>query len=64
MPTKKTLGNLVLSRTAGESIRIGDDVVIEVVKIERDKVRLGIRAPKDLAIVRDNAKKTTAAGVK
>ncbi len=43
---------LVLSRTLGESIRIGDDVTITVVGVSRGYVRLGIDAPRDVKIVR------------
>ena len=43
---------LVLSRKLMEKIYIGDDIVITVVRLERDKVRLGIEAPRDVNIVR------------
>lgn len=43
---------LVLSRKAGEEILIGDDVRLQVVDIRGDKVRLGIDAPKELAVHR------------
>ena len=36
---------LVLSRKPGESIHIGDDVVVQVVQARRGQVRLGISAP-------------------
>lgn len=36
---------LVLSRRRGEKIMIDDDIVIEVVSIQADKVRIGIDAP-------------------
>lgn len=49
---------LVLSRCVGQSIKIGDDIVLHVVRIEKGKVRLGIVAPLDVAIVRDDVKKT------
>lgn len=44
---------LVLSRKIGERIRIGDDVVLTVVRIHGDKVRLGIEAPDAVAIHRE-----------
>ncbi len=44
---------LVLSRRAGERIRIGDDVVLTVVRVQGDKVRLGIEAPPDVAVHRE-----------
>ncbi|MCA9157007.1 MAG: carbon storage regulator CsrA [Pirellulaceae bacterium] len=43
---------LVLSRHRDESIMIGDDVVITIVDIRGDKVRLGIEAPQDIPVHR------------
>ncbi len=43
---------LVLSRQRDEVIKIGDDIEITVVDIRGDKVRLGITAPKDVAVHR------------
>jgi len=43
---------LVLSRKNNESIVINDDIVITVVEIRGDKVRLGIVAPKDVPVHR------------
>lgn len=43
---------LVLSRHRDESIMIGDDVVITIVDIRGDKVRLGINAPQDIPVHR------------
>ncbi len=43
---------LVLSRHRDESIMIGDDVVITIVDIRGDKVRLGIKAPKEITVHR------------
>jgi len=43
---------LVLSRKKNESIVINNDVVITVVEIRGDKVRLGIAAPKDVPVHR------------
>lgn len=44
---------LVLSRKSEEAIHIGDDVVIRVVSIRGDKVRLGIEAPREMEILRE-----------
>lgn len=44
---------LVLSRYEQQSIVIGDDIVITVVEIRGDKVRLGITAPLDVPVNRD-----------
>ena len=43
---------LVLSRHRDESIIIGDDVVVTIVDIRGDKVRLGIKAPQDMPVHR------------
>jgi carbon storage regulator len=44
---------LVLSRKLGQKIKIGDNVWITVVDIDRGKIRLGIEAPKSLPIYRE-----------
>jgi len=43
---------LVLSRQRDESIMIGDNVVVTVVDIRGDKVRLGIEAPSEIPVHR------------
>ncbi len=43
---------LVLSRQKDESIMIGDDVEIVIVDVRGDKVRLGINAPRNIAVHR------------
>lgn len=43
---------LVLSRRAGETIHIGDDVVVTVVRIGHNNMRIGIDAPQSTEIVR------------
>jgi len=43
---------LVLSRKPGEAIRIGDDIEISVIEVRGDTVRIGIEAPKSVAIFR------------
>ena len=44
---------LVLSRFIGERIRIGDNIEIMVVDIRGDKVRVGIEAPSDVPVHRE-----------
>ena len=44
---------LVLSRKVSERILIGGDVVVTVVRVQGDKVRIGVEAPDDVAIVRE-----------
>ena len=43
---------LVLSRYRDESIFIGDDIVITVVDIRGDRVRIGVQAPPDVSVHR------------
>lgn len=44
---------LVLSRYVNERIKIGDDITILVVEVNGNKVRLGIEAPRSLAVHRE-----------
>jgi carbon storage regulator len=43
---------LVLSRKRLETLRIGDDVTVTIVDIRGDKVRIGVEAPKDKIVYR------------
>lgn len=54
---------LVLSRKLGEKIFIGDTICITVVDIDRGKVRLGIGAPKDLPIYREELRLHAVGGI-
>lgn len=44
---------LVLSRKESQRIRLGDSIVVTIVKIGGDKVRVGIEAPDDVLVLRD-----------
>ena len=44
---------LVLSRKESERIRLGDSIVVTVVRVAGDKVRLGIEAPSDILVLRE-----------
>ena len=44
---------LVLSRKLNEAIRIAEDITIRVVRIDRDSVRLGVSAPKNVGVHRE-----------
>ena len=44
---------LVLSRKPTEKIRLGNSIVVTVVRVSGDKVRLGIEAPPDVVVLRD-----------
>ena len=45
-------GNLVLSRKEKETIKIGDQIVIEVIRTSEASCSLKIRAPRDVVILR------------
>lgn len=49
---------LVLSRQLDESIMIGDDIVLTIVDIRGDKVRIGIAAPTDIPVHRQEVYET------
>ena len=44
---------LVLSRKLGQSFHVGEDVRITIVKIDRNSVRIGIHAPDEVSIQRE-----------
>jgi carbon storage regulator len=43
---------LVLTRKTGQSIMIGDDIEVSVLAVSRDKIRIGITAPKEVPVFR------------
>jgi carbon storage regulator len=43
---------LVLSRRESQQIKLGDSIVVTVVKVGGDRVRLGIEAPSDVLVLR------------
>lgn len=47
---------LVLSRKEGERIKLGDSIVITVVGVSGDKVRVGIQAPSNVLVLREELK--------
>jgi carbon storage regulator len=47
---------LVLSRKESEKIRLGDSIVVTIVRVSGDKVRLGIEAPPNVIVLRDELK--------
>ena len=44
---------LVLSRKQNERIRVGDSVVVTIVRVSGDKVRIGIEGPANVRVLRD-----------
>lgn len=62
---------LILTRRVGETIVIGDDVIVTVLGIKGNQVRIGINAPKDVSVHREEIyqriqqeKNATASAVK
>ena len=51
---------LVLTRKIGEKIRIGEEVVLTIVKCRGNTVKLGFEAPADVKIERDELPQKTA----
>lgn len=48
---------LILTRRVGESIIIGDDVFITVLGVKGNQVRIGIDAPKNVSVHREEIKR-------
>lgn len=44
---------MILTRKLGEKIYIGEQISVEVLEIDRGKIRLGITAPRDVPVYRD-----------
>lgn len=44
---------LILTRRIGETLMVGDDVSITVIGVKGNQVRIGIDAPKDIAVHRE-----------
>ncbi len=53
---------LVLSRKEGERLKLGDSIYITVVRVSGDKVRLGIEAPSDLLVLREELEPRSTSG--
>ena len=44
---------LILTRRVGETLMVGDDVTITVLGVKGNQVRIGVSAPKDVAVHRE-----------
>jgi carbon storage regulator len=44
---------LILSRRIGETLKIGDDITLTVLAVKGNQVRIGVVAPKDVAVHRE-----------
>ena len=51
---------LVLSRSEGESVMIGDDIVVTVLEVRGDVVRIGIDAPRSVRVHREEVYRALA----
>lgn len=47
------MGILILTRRVGETLNIGDDIKVTVLGLKGNQVRIGIEAPKDVAVYRE-----------
>ncbi len=55
---------LVLTRKVGERIHIGDGIVVTVVRIQNDKVRIGVDAPTNVPVHREEVFRRLQGGSK
>jgi carbon storage regulator len=53
---------LILSRRASETICIGNDIFVTVLSCEKGNVRIGIEAPKDVEVDREEIRRRKMAG--
>lgn len=53
---------LILTRKPDETVCIGDDVELTVLSVKGNQVRIGIKAPRHVAVHRDEIKKRIDAG--
>ena len=53
---------LVLSRKLGESVQVGNGIVIRIVEVRRSRVRIGIEAPPSVRIQREEIAGQSEAG--
>jgi carbon storage regulator len=50
-------------RRAGESIHIGPNIIITLVSLDRNRARIGIQAPRDIAVDREEIAKKKQSGL-
>ena len=49
----RSQGMLILTRRVGETLMIGDDITVTVLGVKGNQVRVGVNAPKDVAVHRE-----------
>jgi carbon storage regulator len=50
---RRNVDMLLLSRRTGETIKIGDDITVTVLNVKGNQIRIGITAPDDVKIMRE-----------
>ena len=53
---------LILMRRAGESIHIGQNIVVTLVSLDRNRARIGIQAPREITVDREEIAKKKQSG--
>ena len=43
---------LVIARKVGEELKIGDDIIVKIISLEKNQIKIGIDAPRDISILR------------
>ena len=54
---------LILSRKVGQSIVINGNVIVKVVRVDGDQIKLGVQAPPEVAVNREEIQREVDAGV-
>lgn len=54
---------LILTRRVGETIMIGDDIEVTVLGVKGNQVRMGVKAPKDKVVDREEVRERRKAGI-
>ena len=54
---------LILSRKVGQSIVIAGNIVVKVVRVDGDQIKLGIQAPEEISVNREEIQQQRDAGV-